>query len=343
MSHVMLTRVCNLNCPYCFANEVINEKSDFISMDDFNTAKEFILTGGDSIGLIGGEPTIHPNIEDIMQNVIDDTRIRSCTVFTNGINLDKIIYKFTNEKFGTLINVNSPNIMGERKYNTMLENLDLIHNKFSLGHRVSFGYNIHGADFDYDYIIELCKKYKKSRLRISICVPNNPEFRDLDSLQWFRLVRPRLFEFFQALYDNKIIPHYDCNYLPICVPTVEDKELLLKILQLSKEMNAPTNLLSTCCTCNPVIDILPDLQAVRCFGMSEHLKANIRDFRTSAELRAYFATEIDSFRFNTVGNEECQECPKRVIQDCMGGCLAYKDRLIHDARNAVNTTNKYLK
>lgn len=339
MAHIMLTKACNLNCPYCFANEFVNKCKEEITMENFNKAKDFLLSsGGSHIGFIGGEPTVHPLILDFMENVIEDKRVRQCTIFTNGLNFDKIVYKFTNPKFSTLINVNSIETMGETRYKKMLDNIEILHNQFSLGSRVSFGYNIHGTDFNYDYIIDLCKKYKKNQLRISICVPNDDEHRNLNSLEWFRLVTPRLFEFFQALYDNKIIPHYDCNLLPICATTVEQKELLLKIVQLAEEMNVRTNLLSTCSTCNPVIDILPDLKAVRCFGMSDHLKVDIENFANIRELVNYFKTEIDSYKYIAIGNSECKECPKRLIQDCTGGCLAYKDELIKRVRNAVNAS-----
>lgn len=337
MSHIMLTKACNLNCPYCFANEFVNKESCFITMDNFRKAKEFLLTGSDQIGLIGGEPLVHDSILDIMQDIIDDCRVRNCTIYTNGINLDKIAYKFTNEKFTTLVNVNSINIMGETRYNKMIDNLELLHNQFSVGHRISLGYNIHGTDFDYQYIIDLCKRFKKNSLRISICVPNDEEHKNLNSLEWFRMVRPRLFEFFQALYDNKIMPRYDCNYLPICVPTKEDRELLLKFYEVSQKYGIETNLLSTCSTCEPVIDILPDLTAVRCFGMSDHLKANIENFADIRQLNNYFMTEIDSYKFITIANEECSQCPKRLIQDCTGGCLAYKDSLIKKSREVLNS------
>lgn len=337
MSHIMLTKACNLNCPYCFANEFVNKCSEEITMENFQKAKEFLISGGSkSIGFIGGEPTVHPQIIDFMQDIIDDSRVNRCTIFTNGINFDKIIYKFTNQKFTSLINVNSLKTMGEVRYKKMMDNIDMLHNQFSLGNRINFGYNIHGTDFDYQYIIDLCKKYNKRSLRISICVPNDDEHRNLRSLEWFRLVTPNLFKFFQDLYDNDIIPHYDCNLLPICVTSVEQKEMLLKIRQKAMELGENTNILSTCSTCDPVIDILPDLTAVRCFGMSDHLKVNIENFSSARELANYFRTEIDSYKYISVGNPECVECPKRLIQDCTGGCLAYKDALIAKLRENVN-------
>lgn len=340
MANIMITKACNLNCPYCFANEFVNQDSGYMSIEDFRVAKEFLLTGGDFIGLIGGEPTVHPQILDIMQDIIDDRRVSKSVVFTNGINLDKIMYKFTNPKFNALINVNSVKTMGETKYSKMLENIDEAHNKFSVGNKISFGYNIHGSDFDYQYIIDLCKKYNKNQLRISICVPNSDEHKDMKSLEWFRTVRPRLFKFFRDLLDAGIVPRYDCNYLPICVPTLEDKELLIEIHQYAGKHYINTNVLSTTSTCDPVIDILTDLRAVRCFGLSDNLKANIADFDNVRSLNNYFKTEIDSYKFITVDNPECTDCPKRLVQDCTGGCIAYKDKLVTESRERMKTFNQ---
>lgn len=335
MSHIMLTKVCNLNCPYCFANEFVNKESSYISMENFEKAKEFLLTGGEHIGLIGGEPTTHPQILEIMQNIIDDNRVKHCTIYTNAIKFDDIVYKFTDSKFSTLINVNSETVMGKHKYERMMNNIDMLHNKFSMGKRVAFGYNIHGTDFDYDYIIDLCKKYNKDSLRISICVPNNPEYKNLRSLEWFRLVKPRLIQFFEDLYKNEIVPHYDCNCLPICVTSAQDKELLVKIYKLANERQVTTNLLTTCSDCCPVIDILPDLNAVRCFGMSDHLKLPIENFANIHDLSKCFSTLIDSYKYVVYSNPECGDCPKRIAQDCIAGCLAYKDAAIKEARELI--------
>ncbi len=45
--------------------------------------------------------------------------------------------------------------------------------------------------------------------------------------------------------------------------------------------------------CSPVIDILPDLRAIRCFGLSEHTKQDINDFSGVSELSRHYDFTFD--------------------------------------------------
>lgn len=42
MANIMLTDVCNLRCPYCFANEFVNVDKNEISEQNFKKAVDFI-------------------------------------------------------------------------------------------------------------------------------------------------------------------------------------------------------------------------------------------------------------------------------------------------------------
>ncbi len=65
MANIMLTDACNLKCPYCFANEFVNKDKNDITEEAFDEATDFIVGDGThtSVGLVGGEPTIHPRFE----------------------------------------------------------------------------------------------------------------------------------------------------------------------------------------------------------------------------------------------------------------------------------------
>ena len=64
MANIMINEICNLRCPYCFADEFVNKNPKEMSMEDFDTALNFALSSGydERIGLIGGEPTLHYKI-----------------------------------------------------------------------------------------------------------------------------------------------------------------------------------------------------------------------------------------------------------------------------------------
>ena len=67
-----------------------------------------------------------------------------------------------------------------------------------------------------------------------------------------------------------------------------------------------------------------DLTAVRCFGLSECTKQDIRNFSGIRELENYYRRTIDAYGCNTVYSEKCIDCHARLVQKCNGGCLAFK-------------------
>ena len=91
MANIMLTSICNLSCPYCFANEFVNRSNVEITEENFRKAMEFILRDGSehSVGLIGGEPTTHSQFEKLLRIVLADRRVKVGSLYTNGILIDR--------------------------------------------------------------------------------------------------------------------------------------------------------------------------------------------------------------------------------------------------------------
>ena len=322
MAHIMLTKACNLNCKYCFANEFVNKARDFISVQNFKTAVDFITKTSDTLGLIGGEPTIHPQFNELLQLLIDNPRVKHVTIFTNGLELHKSFKYLSNPKFSALVNLNSPEDIGETRFNKVMDNIG----NHSSPDKVNLGINLYKPDLDYSYIINACKQFHKHTLRISICVPNLSEQRNCHSLEWFKVMKPLLVHFLNDTFSNGIVPSYDCNLVPKCIFTDKEFDWLSKASQLAREKGLPTNLADGLVGCDPVIDILPDLSVVRCFGMSTDLKLNISDFNNLEEIAHEFAFKLDTFKYLISANPECSTCKEASNHRCTGGCLAYKSK-----------------
>lgn len=139
MANVMMTDVCNLRCPYCFANEFVNKNKNEISEDAFDKAVEFIIGDGthNTVGLIGGEPTVHSQFEYLMRKLIKDERIEGIMLYTNGILIDRFWDVICHPKIHLLINCNSPKDIGEKQYASLLKNLDTLFNQKMCGDRVT--------------------------------------------------------------------------------------------------------------------------------------------------------------------------------------------------------------
>ena len=73
-----------------------------------------------------------------------------------------------------------------------------------------------------------------------------------------------------------------------------------------------------------MVDILPDLTALRCFGLGEKTALHIEDFPDIDALRGFYWRTIDCYSCNTSSAPECVTCDQRRNGQCAGGCLNFK-------------------
>lgn len=85
---VFITNICTLRCEGCFARKVMESGDDIIPVEEYVTVVECLLTkGGEKINLLGGEPTLHPSLQKLIQ-INKDNGLRT-TIYTNGGNMNK--------------------------------------------------------------------------------------------------------------------------------------------------------------------------------------------------------------------------------------------------------------
>lgn len=336
MANVMMTDVCNLQCPYCFANEFVNKNKNEISEDAFDKAVEFIIGDGthNTVGLIGGEPTVHSQFEYLMRKLIKDKRVNGIMLYTNGILLNRFWDVVCHSKTHLLINCNSPKEIGQSQFDILLKNLDVLFNTKMCGDRVTLGINMYNKQFEYGYMLDLLKRFNQKRVRFSIAVPNVDEERNVDAHSYFSVMKPRMLEFFHELLSNGIIPNFDCNKIPSCLLDEAELRAFDKYFEndFVKDNIDKSNIVTVDVKCRPVIDIRQDLTAVRCFGLSETTKQNITDYTGIKELENYYVRTVDAYAYNTSYCQKCNECHLRSVMKCTGGCLAYKIRQINQMK-----------
>lgn len=341
MANIMLTSVCNLHCPYCFANEFVNQSSSEITEQSFRKAMDFILGDGSerSVGLIGGEPTTHSQFEKLLRIALVDPRAEVVSLYTNGAFLDRFFSLMCHEKLRLLVNCNSTANMGQAAFYKMRDNLDeLILNRLQKNH-ITLGINMYKPDFSYEYILELLQRYEYHYVRVSISVPNMDDQRNQNAHHYFESIKPQMKRFFHELLRNDIVPNFDCNKIPSCMITNDEREEFSQYLLrpgISKAKHK-TNIFSNYVSCSPVVDIMQDLTAVRCFGLSEHTKQPISQFFGIKELKNYYMRTIDAYACNTAYSGMCTSCYLRNVAQCNGGCLAFKINDIIELRDNVET------
>ncbi|PKB75217.1 MAG: radical SAM protein, partial [SAR202 cluster bacterium MP-SAtl-SRR3965592-G2] len=83
---IEVNTACNLSCPVCFANAAIGYSLTMQQVEGM--LDRFVETEGDPevIQFSGGEPTIHPQILDMIQ-AAKDRGIRQVMINTNGVRI----------------------------------------------------------------------------------------------------------------------------------------------------------------------------------------------------------------------------------------------------------------
>lgn len=82
---------CNLNCMYCEDYGARrNARADApVSLDDARRILRVIRTGAGALILTGGEPLLHPHIDEIVLAAKREMRFRQVTIITNAMLLDR--------------------------------------------------------------------------------------------------------------------------------------------------------------------------------------------------------------------------------------------------------------
>lgn len=99
--HLILARNCNLNCTNCQAGCRIDDKDDFMTLDEIKYAlpklKNFFQNSIIQVVLFGGEPLLNPEYKEICKYIRNELPNTTITIYTNGIiisNWEKNDYQF---------------------------------------------------------------------------------------------------------------------------------------------------------------------------------------------------------------------------------------------------------
>ncbi len=326
MANIMINNGCNLKCPYCFASQITAEDRFTITEAEFDRILEYMLKSNQKIvGIIGGEPLIHPQFDELMMRFVKRTEKTQAKglVFTNGICMDKHMKILSNEKFALLINVNSAEDIGEVAYGKVVRNIEEAVFAYGMSNqKITLGLNVYKPDQNIIPFFELLRRVGHRQCRVSISVPQD---KGMGIFAYFRSFLPKVRELLTVANEAGVQLNFDCNLVPDCL--IDDELRALYIKNESLGMGRKYVSTTKCSACNPVMDILPDGSVTRCFAMSEKSRQNIFDYADLHELAMYFKLKMD---YEIMKNPlpECVDCHLRKCQKCYGGCLAFREALI---------------
>lgn len=319
MANIAITNVCNLNCPYCFANPITNQQSQFMTLKDFKKILEFIRSAKPFsptvLGIIGGEPTLHPDFNDILTYLTAFCSSYNCmaTIFTNGTNLLPYFTNFDNPFLSILLNYNNPKLYSNNLSDQILKVFERANNKkWFHTNKLRIGCNLYPTEQDYDFIWQAVKQYHISNLRVSIASPaasfSNYQYK---KDEYFQFMKPIFLNFVQNAELNHCLLMLDCSKIPQCY--FSDKEWQLIIKNCYNYNNL---------VCSPSIDFTINNQAISCFG--NYFPIDFTKFATFNDLQRYFTYSNYIKISNNFTMTKCQNCEKKDLLLCQGGCLNFK-------------------
>lgn len=313
MANIAIVNYCNLKCPYCFADDMIQEHMSSITIDDFRKILQFLSrTPKNHVGIIGGEPTLHPNFIEILKET--NKYCKECntdaTLFTNGIELEKFM-PYLGDRIGILINCNSPEYQSVELFKKQRETLDHLNDLSWFDRKANCGCNIHPGLTDYSYIWDIVDRYHLNHLRTSVVSPaaQYVSWRS-DKEGYYKFMKPIFIKFCEDAVKHQCRLNIDCGHIPFCYFTAEEKELVASICDSFDNG-----------FCEPVVDITSDFKATACFGSWDPI--DIRDFENLFELERYLLIKKSYPRVEANCTGKCTTCKKHKLLQCQGGCLGF--------------------
>lgn len=302
MANLLITTNCQRSCSYCFAKDDRN-KGMLITWENFIQALGFIATGPRALNLLGGEPTMHPDFDKMLEYLLKNEFL--VQVFTNGMVkqelLDKIIgvlnrtNLYKNQLFFA-VNVN------EEKYRT--EEEDRLQKRFldSMGHLAYLSFTIH-EEVDLSFLQKMTEDYKLDpTVRLGLAMPIWGGENKFLRPELYRKVAKRIMD----LKGPTIT--LDCGF-PMC---------MFKLEEIKELIENGENQLSF--ICGVPLDIYPDLTITNCYPLSNLCKENIIRFRDIMEAYKFFEEGFSTTE--GIFGDRCKGC-EFFNKFCMGGCKGF--------------------
>ncbi len=301
---INVSYTCNKDCSYCYAKDLKEEYREDMDLENFKKILDWLKKNNiDSLNLAGGEPTIHPEIGNMLE--LANKEKFKITVFTNGL-FNESFLKYADHANFFLVNYNHKDTYTEKEYELLHKNLDYIKQR---GKGITLAFNITNEISSCDYIIEAAKRYNISNVNMDLVIPNSLKNNEYIPPDEFRNKKGMLMGFFNKLKENNISVKIT-RPLPFCVFKEEIK-------------SSKGALYSRCNVGYGIVAINPDLSIFPC--LSIFFKGpSLTSFNTFKEISEFYNTSISDLKWKRYIYPECKSCIYLLRKKCQGSCLCHK-------------------
>lgn len=319
--NILITTVCNRQCPYCFAaSRVSNIPEDAereqglsrISVENFQRALEFASKNEKIIGILGGEPSLHPDFARLIQ--LTWAAGFCAKVFTNGVWSENAVQSVeqlstrSSSNLRLVVNTNHPDITSpseeaaqRRLFSTLPEHCSL-------------SFNIHSLKQELGFLVDIIREHGlMPEIRLGMAAPLAEQPSEFIPMDDYPKVAPRIMDLAERCDAHNIRIGFDCGFT-LCMFSPEQLGLLYT---WGADFKAG---------CGPAVDVGVDLNTWACFPLATLSESvSIDEFRDSCELGRYFG-EYFAPLYSTGALPECVTCKHLKRKRCSGGCAAHTYR-----------------
>ena len=318
MSNLLVTANCNRDCTFCFArkrtSEMIEDGKALANMsrEDVRRVMDFQERSGQkSLKLLGGEPSMHPEFTEIVQEAVE--RDFHVHIFTNGIMSKKkadFLAGIPKERLSVLANISPQAADTERQIAMRSYALE------AMGNRVALGITITEPEFEFKFLIDHINRYKLEKsIRVGIAQPIVGQDNEFLAPEDYPKVGAGVVKMAEACIERDIVIGFDCG-MTLCMFTEE---------QLGKIATCTSGFKSVC---DPIIDIGPNMDVWSCFPLSDVLNSHLDKFENRGDIVAFYNKLLRPYR--SLGcMPACLRCDFKRRRQCFGGCLAHGLRALN--------------
>ena len=306
MLNLFVNYDCNLVCDYCFVRGLGQKHPPRIAETDFQRFCDWMKRHRVSLlGILGGEPTLHPNLVAMLQ------RLRASGVasvlFTNALYADDALADILAlNTAAVVVNYNEPDQYKPREWQLLQRHIAQL---VAAGARVSFSKNFSCGHSAFEYLIEGCQRFGITRVRYDVSRPNAARSNNHFAREQQREVIQTLLAFVRRAEQAGSLTGLDCC-LPLCDFTTAE------LAWLSEHS------LRFAAVCQPSLDVQTDLSVSYCMPLSATLLPDVCACAGEMELLAQLNALVRARRQSRPpGCADCADFGHR----CQAGCLALKD------------------
>ncbi len=308
MANISLTATCNRSCSFCFASDAMHAQdagAKYMPLDRVDAALDFLVRSGIAEArLLGGEPTLHPHFDRIVERVLE--RGLRLLVFSGGLMPERALRALEDvppSALSVLLNVIPPSSGAPQE---IARQQDVFRR---LGARVMLGITIMSPGVDLSFLIELIEHNCLGRtVRLGLAHPTLGGSNGSLHPRHYPEVGRRVTAFGLQARERGIRLEFDCGWVPCMFP--EGAMAALGITSADVGLR-----------CSPILDLLPDGRFISCYPLTAHATEALTPDRDATWMRLRFIERQETDRHFML-YRECESCPWRERGECTGGCLS---------------------